>query len=210
MTNVLIINSSPNGNDSASFRLAKRLVAGIEADDAGIDVVLRDVGVTPPPHLDGATIGAFFTPADERTEEQQRLVAFSDELVAEVKAADIVVFGSPMHNFGISSGLKTWFDHVARAGVTFRYTENGPEGLLGGRKVVVVAASGGDYAPGTPNERLNHQVPHLMTLFSFLGLDDVTVIRAPGTAMGEDGIKAAETQVDALVEEIDTTGKKAA
>ncbi len=210
MTNILVINSSPSGESSDSLKLAKRYVTGLEARESDVTVVYRDVGTTPPPHLDGATIGAFFTSAEDRTEEQKDLVAFSDALIAEIKAADVIVVGSPMQNFGISSGLKAWFDHIARAGVTFRYTENGPEGLLGGRRVVAVATSGGDYTEGSPAESLNHQVPHLNTLFRFVGLDDVEIVQAPKTAMGDDGIDAARNRIDALVASHVSDNRKAA
>lgn len=201
MSRILVVNASPNTESSKSRSLTAHYIESVQTADPSVSVVHRDVGVTPPPHLDGATIGAFFTPVEDRTGEQKALVALSDELIAEVMEADTIVIGSPMHNFGLSSGLKAWFDHVARVGITFRYTENGPEGLLGGRTAVIVTATGGDYTNGSPAAHLNHQLPHLRTLFGFLGIDDVSVAEAPGTAMGDDGVDAAASRIDEIVSE---------
>lgn len=195
MTNVLVINASQNTETSKTRGLVDHYLKALSDNGHELSIKTRDIGTTPPPHLTGATIGAFFTPADDRSDEQQALVALSDEIVAEVQNADLIVVGSPMQNFGVSSGLKAWFDHLARVGVTFQYTENGPQGLLGGRKVVVVAASGGDYTEASPVAHLNNHAPHFKTFFGFLGITDLTVIEAPGTAMGEDGVRAAEEQL---------------
>ncbi|MEQ8665716.1 MAG: NAD(P)H-dependent oxidoreductase [Rhodospirillales bacterium] len=201
MTRILVVNASPNTETSKSRLLTARYVEKVTSGESTADVVYRDVGVTPPPHLDSATIGAFFTPAENRTDEQKALIALSDQLVGEVRDADIIVIGSPMQNFGMSSGLKTWFDHIARAGVTFRYTENGPEGLLGGRKVIIVTATGGDYSEGSQAAHLNHQLPHLKTLFGFLGIDDVSVAEASKTAVDDEGVAAAASRIDLIAAE---------
>ena len=201
MTRTLVVDASPNVESSKSRWLTARYVDKIKAANPAVQVVHRDVGTTPPPHLDAATIGAFFTPAEDRSDEQKSLIALSDELIAEVQDADIIVIGSPMHNFGISSGLKAWFDHIARAGVTFRYTENGPEGLLGGRKAVVVTATGGDYTENSPAKDMDHQLPHLRTLLGFIGITDVSVAVASKTAVGDEGVKAAEATIEDIAAE---------
>jgi FMN-dependent NADH-azoreductase len=198
MTNILTLNGSPKTEGSVSRNLIERFVEKWRAQNTA-NVVARDVGTTPPPHLDEATIGAFYTPEDARSDDQQARIAFSDELVGELEAADVIVIGAPMHNFGIPSGLKAWIDLVARVGRTFKYTENGPEGLLTGKKVYVLTARGGNYSEDSPAHAMDHQVPYLRTVLGFLGLDDVTFIHAHGVAGGEDGIRAAEVEVDRAV-----------
>jgi len=201
MTRILVVNASPNPDTSQSRALTRRYVDGLKARDKSVHVVHRDVGLMPLPHIDQEMIAAYFTPEDERSEEQKDRLALSDELVAEIVAADLIVIGTPMLNFGIPSTLKAWIDHIARVGVTFKYTEDGPKGLLGGRKVVVMATSGGIYTEGSKGAHMNHQTPYLKTVLGFVGLDDVTVVAAPGTAMGEDGIRDAEREVDRLLSE---------
>ena len=198
MTNILTLNGSPKTEGSVSRDLIERFVDKWCAEYTA-SVVARDVGATPPPHLDEATIGAFYTPEDARSDDQQARIAFSDELVSELEAADVIVIGAPMHNFSLPSGLKAWIDHVARVGRTFKYTENGPEGLLTGKKVYVLTARGGNYSESSPAHAMDHQAPYLRTVLGFLGLDDVTFIHAQGVAGGEDGIRAAEVEVDRAV-----------
>lgn len=210
MTNIFVVNSSQNTQSSKTRALVEHYLAAVTNEAADVTVTTRDIGVTPPPHLDGATIGAFFTPAADRSDKQKALVALSEEFVAEVRAADIIVIGSPMQNFGISSGLKAWFDHIARAGETFRYTENGPEGLLGGRKAIVVAASGGDYTETSGLAHLNHQTPHIKSFLGFVGIDDLEVVEAPGTAMGDDGVNAVRARLDEIATETVSAAVKAA
>lgn len=198
MTNILTLNGSPKTEGSVSRNLIERFVEKWRAQNTA-NVVARDVGTTPPPHLDEATIGAFYTPEDARSDDQQARIALSDELVGELEVADVIVIGAPMHNFGIPSGLKAWIDLVARVGRTFKYTENGPEGLLTGKKVYVLTARGGNYSEDSPAHAMDHQAPYLRTVLGFLGLDDVTFIHAHGVAGGEDGIRAAEVEVDRAV-----------
>ena len=127
MSRLLAITSSPKPEGSVSNALVQDFVDSWTFINAGGEVVLRDVGLTPPPHLDGATIGSFYTPEDQRDDSARNLIALSDALVEELEAADGIVIGAPMHNFGLSSGLKTWIDHVARVGRTFAYTDQGPK-----------------------------------------------------------------------------------
>ncbi|MBC8158488.1 MAG: FMN-dependent NADH-azoreductase [Alphaproteobacteria bacterium] len=195
MTHLLVVTSSPKSGGSVSGNLADRFVASIEAD-ANVVRTVRDVGHNPPPHLDETTIGAFFTPEDERTPQQVEAVKLSDKLIAEVEAADIIVIAAPMHNFGVTSALKTWIDHIARAGKTFKYTEAGPVGLLGNRKVYVLGARGGGYSQNSPAHAMDEQEPYLKTVLGFMGLNDVTFIHAEGVAMGEEGLLRANEAVD--------------
>ena len=192
MTHVLLITSSLNGADGQSSRLAARYLDALRRTEPGLTVTHRDLAADPPPHLDGATFRAFATPADERDDEQRARVAWSDRAIAELQAADLVVVAAPMYNFGVPSVLKSWMDHVARAGITFRYTENGPEGLLTGRRAVVISTRGGRYA-GTPADS---HTPFLKTFLGFIGLGPVDFIHAEGLAMGEDQARSALQQAD--------------
>ncbi len=189
---ILLISSSPNLEGSSSRALAQELAHSL-ADDA--DVVVRDLGANPPPHLDQATIGAFYTPEADRTAEQNQKLALSDELIDELFAADAIVIAAPMHNFGIASSLKTWIDQVARVGRTFEPTGQGPKGLVTDRPVHVVTTRGGVYGPGTPFNHLDHLEPYLRRALNFIGLENISFIYAEGTAKGDDGIKAAQAEI---------------
>ncbi|MBC3908488.1 FMN-dependent NADH-azoreductase [Undibacterium umbellatum] len=185
--NILQINSSARAQASHSTQLANSLVEALLETSSGATVNVRDLGSNPPPMLDETALQALFTPAEQRTAEQQARVALDDALIAEIQAADVVVLGAPMYNFGISAQLKNWIDAISRAQVTFRYTANGPEGLLTGKKVYVVLTRGGLYR-NTPNDT---QMPYLKTFFGFLGMTDVEFVYAEGLAMGPDAEKAA-------------------
>jgi len=190
------------GDNSVSKRLTATFTqAWIKANPNG-EVLKRDVAEMKLPHLDGEKLGAFFTPADQRSEDQKALAATSEELIAELKSADAVVFGVPMHNFGIPSTLKTYIDHVARAGETFRYTENGPVGLLEGKKAYLLAARGGDYSADSPAAAMDFAVPYMKTVLGFIGIADVTSVEANGLAMGEDlaakAVAGAKSEVERI------------
>ncbi len=191
--NILQINGSARVEGANSTRIADAIVARLLAADPAAELTLRDLARDPHPVLDEAALGALFTPADERSAEQAARVALDDALIAEVRAADAVVLGVPMYNFGVSAQLKNWIDAIARAGVTFRYTENGPEGLLKGKKVYVALARGGRYRD-TPADT---QVPYLETLLGFLGMTDVSFIYGEGFAMGPDAARQALAEAEA-------------
>jgi FMN-dependent NADH-azoreductase len=197
--NILQINSSARRDASHSTRLANRIVGRLIAADPEAKVTLRDLNDHPHPELDEAALQALFSPATQRTPEQAARVALDDALIGEIQAADVVVLGVPMYNFGVPAQLKNWIDAIARAGVTFRYTAQGPEGLLKGKKVYVALARGGKYR-GTPADT---QVPYLRTVFTFLGLTDVQFVYAEGLAMGpeaeHDAIEAAYREIDEAV-----------
>ncbi|MBV8628922.1 MAG: NAD(P)H-dependent oxidoreductase [Paraburkholderia sp.] len=187
MTTILQINSAARSQGANSTLLANELTAKLQQSNTGAQVVVRNLLAEPLPHLDDAILGAFFTPAEQRTPEQQAIHARSEALIAELQAADIVVIAAPMYNFGVSSQLKTYFDFIARAGITFQYTANGPEGLVKGKKVYIVAARGGKYH-GTPADT---HTPYLTTFLGFLGMTDVNFIHAEGLAMGPDVANAS-------------------
>jgi FMN-dependent NADH-azoreductase len=182
MTTILQINSAARSQGANSTLLLNELTAKLQQSNPGAQVVVRNLQAEPLPHMDDAILGAFFTPAEQRTPEQAAISARSEALIAELQAADIVVIGAPMYNFGISSQLKTYFDFIARAGISFKYSANGAEGLVKGKKVFVVAARGGKYA-GTPNDS---HTPYLQMFLGFLGMTDVNFIYAEGLNMGPD------------------------
>ena len=161
MNTALIVTSSANGENSVSNRLATELVERLREAHPGLGITLRDVGADPLPHLTERTVRAIKDTPETVAELAAR--ALSDGLVRELQQADLIVIASPMYNFGMSSTLKTWFDHVLRAGVTFRYTEAGPEGLLKGKKAVVIESRAGAYGEG-PAAAMDGQEPHLRTL----------------------------------------------
>lgn len=187
MTNVLIIDSAATGDASVSRRLTGEVEA-ILRGRGPVRIVRRDVGREPVPHLTEATTPVI-RGAEPATDAARDALALSDALIAELKAADLVVIGAPMYNFGMASTLKAWFDHVARAGITFRYSEAGPEGLLKGRKAIVIESRAGLYSSG-PAAAMDSQEPHLRTLLGFMGLD-VTFVRAEKLAFGPEAAAAS-------------------
>ncbi len=190
--NILQINSSTKPAESATRELVDATIARIAGADATI--VDRDL-IEGLPLLDGPVTANLATPADERSPESAPALAISDQLIAELKAADAIVIGAPIYNFGVPGALKAWADLVARAGQTFRYSETGPEGLLDNRPVYIVVAAGG-VPVGSP---MDFATPWLTTFLGFLGLTDVTIISAEGLAVDpEAGMQAARDQVASL------------
>ncbi|MEO7494307.1 MAG: NAD(P)H-dependent oxidoreductase [Massilia sp.] len=194
--NILQINSSARSNGSESTRLADSIVAKLQAATPGATLERRDLAAQPHPTIDEATLGALFTPADQRSAEQAARVALDDALIAQVQAADVLVIGAPMYNFGMTVQLKSWFDAIARAGVTFRYTATGPEGLLQNKKAYVTLARGGMHRDGGNDS----QVAHLTTLLGFLGITDVTFVYSEGLGMGPEAVAKAQAAADAEIE----------
>jgi len=179
MKTVLQINASLFAHEGQSSRLSASLVTQLlEPDDS---LIIRDLATEPVPHLSAARFAAFTTPEAERTAEQHAVVAVSDKLIAELRAADVIVLGLPMYNFGVPSTLKAYFDHVARAGVTFRYTSEGPRGLLSGKKAYALTTRGGTYQD-TP---MDTQAPYVRIFLGFLGITDVEFVYAEGLARGD-------------------------
>ena len=179
MTTLLQVNASIQSEKGQSSQLANRFVNRFRGQNPGAKILVRDVAASDTvPHLNAERFGAFVTPADARNAEQATVVAYSDGLISELKQADVIVIGLPMYNFGVPSQLKAYFDHIARVGVTFRYTEKGPVGLLTGKKVYVFAARGGVYA-GTP---MDTQTSYVRDFLRFIGLADVEFVYAEGLA----------------------------
>ena len=182
MSKALIIRSSASGAASVSNALIDRAIAQLRDQDPGLQIVARDLGVAPVPHLDADALAGIH--GEPSTEAQAAARTLSQTLIAELQAADLIVIGAPMYNFGIPSTLKAWFDYVLRAGVTFQYTAEGPEGLLKNKRAIVILSRGGLFSEG-PYKALDAQEPHLRTLLGFIGIKDVAFVRAEGLAMGE-------------------------
>jgi FMN-dependent NADH-azoreductase len=198
MKTLLQINSSLYAHDGESSRLATRFVDLWRTANPGATVLLRDLAREPVPHLDAQRFGAFLAQEDARDAAQREIVAYSDLLIGELKRADVIVLGLPMYNFGVPSMLKAYFDHVARAGVTFRYTDKGPVGLLAGKQAYVFAARGGLYA-GTPADT---QTAYVRAFLRFLGVEQVEFVYAEGLAVGEPNRRAALAQAHAATEHL--------
>ncbi|BBI52192.1 FMN-dependent NADH-azoreductase [Vreelandella olivaria] len=198
-TRALVITSSILAENGQSNALANRFIEQANARN-DIEVTQRDVVKNALPHLDISELGAWQVAAAERNAEQQALAACSDELLAELRGNDVLVIAVPMYNLGIPSQLKAWFDRVLRAGETFRYTENGPQGLVEGKRAIILAARGGQYA-GT---EFDSQTPHLKTMLGLMGIKEVDVVYAEGLNLDEQqreaAIKEAFQAIDQLVE----------
>ncbi|WP_137167149.1 FMN-dependent NADH-azoreductase [Salinimonas lutimaris] len=197
MSTVLVINTSLNHAEGNSSKLTQKYVDTL-AKQPDVQIVERNLAEDALPHLSGVEMGAWMTPAEERTEEQKALAALSDNLVEEFQQADEVVIGVPMYNFGIPSVLKAWIDRVARAGITFRYTENGPVGLVEGKRVTVLAARGGQYQ----GSEFDTQTPYLTHFFGFIGITDVRFVYAEGLAMGSEVADSAFSSANEKIIEL--------
>lgn len=198
MSKLLHIKASVFGDEGQSSQLAARYIDQWQQRTLGNEVIVRDLVGDSVPHLDGAIVGAFFTPEEQRSPEQQAIVDFSDTLIKELQDADEIVLGLPLYNFGVPSQMKAYFDHLARAGVTFKYTETGPVGLLADKPVRVFATRGGLYK----DTGMDHQVPFLKQFLGFIGLNNVEVIYAEGLSMEgvkDDSLAKAREEVDQLV-----------
>ncbi|MGA3398581.1 MAG: FMN-dependent NADH-azoreductase [Acetobacteraceae bacterium] len=186
MHRLLFVTSSLFAEASKSRLIGGEFVAAWRRAHPGTTVVERVLSADTMPHLTQAMLTAVATPAESRSAEQQAAATFADALIAEVEAADVIVIAAPMYNFTISSTLKAWLDHIARAGRTFRYTANGPEGLLRNKTVFVTTARGGFYRADSPAMALDFQAPYLRAILGFLGITDVTFVHAEGLAIDPD------------------------
>lgn len=195
MTHILHVNSSVNGENSNSRQIASKLIERIAAASDTTNVVERNLsGDGQIPALTGEIVGAFYTPAESRSEDQKQVIKTSDALVEEVKAADVLVIGAPMYNFAVPSTLKAWVDMIARVGVTFQYTDNGPVGLLTGKKAYVVVSTG-----GVPvHSQADFASPYMKQVLAFIGITDVEIIDASGFAVNpKEAMERAMANVEA-------------
>lgn len=195
MSNVLVIESSARQQGSVSRQLTEQFIANWKTANPSDSIKVRDLAVDQVPHLDANLLGGWMTPAEQQSAAEQAALALSNTLTDELLAADVLVLAAPMYNFTIPSTLKAWLDHVLRAGVTFKYTETGPQGLLSGKRAFVLTARGGIYA----GSGLDHQEPYLRQALAFVGIHDVSFIHAEGLNLGgefmEKGLSEAKAQL---------------
>jgi FMN-dependent NADH-azoreductase len=192
---LLHVDAGITGPGSVSRQLSAAIVRELKEAEPTLEVVSRDLDADPIPHLDSGNLAAIGPDAAADS-------GLSQAVLQEFLDADLVVVGAPMYNFAIPSQLKAWFDRILIGGKTFRYTANGPEGLAGGKRVIIASARGGLYAPGTPQADNDFHEPYLRTLFRFIGIEDVTVVRAEGVAISPDHREAALNSALAAVAEV--------
>jgi FMN-dependent NADH-azoreductase len=190
--------SSPKGENSFSIKLGNAIVDKIITANRGSTVTVKDLTKNPFPHLEEATLAAFYTPAENQTPENKEALKHSDQAIAEIMDADVIVIGVPMWNFGVPSVLKAWIDHIARAGITFKYSEAGPEGLIKDKTVYIAMASGAVYSSG-PMQGYDFISNYLKSLLGFLGMTDLTVFRAEGLAYPGQAEAALQKGIDSIV-----------
>lgn len=197
MKNILHITSSPRGDESISTQLGKAVVSELQLKYPENGLEELDLVQHPFPHLDGKHTAALRTPADQQTAEQRRLMQRSNGAIQQLFKADDIVISLPLHNFGIASVLKSWLDHVIRAGHTFKYGPEGPKGLLAGKKVHIAIATGGIYSNG-PMAALDFAVPYLESVFKFIGITDFQVYRAEGLGIPAVQGQALEKAIESI------------
>ncbi|VVO69761.1 FMN-dependent NADH-azoreductase [Pseudomonas fluorescens] len=198
MSRVLIIESSARQQDSVSRQLTQTFINQWKTAHPGDQITVRDLAVSPVPHLDINLLGGWMKPAGQRSDIEESSLKRSNQLTDELLAADVLVMAAPMYNFAIPSTLKAWLDHVLRAGVTFKYTDTGPQGLLSGKRAYVLTARGGIYAGSTAD----HQEPYLRQVMAFIGIHDVTFIHAEGMNLGGDFHEKGLNQANAKLSQV--------
>ena len=203
MSTLLLVKSSIFGAQSKSSEIAQDFVLRWTEKHPGSSVITRDLGAEPVTHLTSDHLGAAMTVKDNRSSQQQEIIALADTLIEEAERAEVIVIASPMYNFSISSNLKAWIDHIVRAGRTFRYTEEGrPEGLLKNKKVVVVTGRGGVYSQG-PLAAFDFQEPYLRTILGFVGLTNISFIHVEGLRINAEaaasGLERARSSIDQVL-----------
>lgn len=201
MPTILNIQSSPNLTSSASRAVSKSFIDAYLASHPDTAVIDLDLVTNPPAHIGPDHVLAFFAPPEAHGPGSIAALAVSDQYIAQLMSADVLVLGTPMHNFGIASTMKSWIDNILRAGKTFNYTENGPVGLLSGKKVIIAVGSGGVYSDGIM-KGFEHCGHYLRDILSLIGLTDITILRAEGLAMGpeaaEQGMAAGLAEAERI------------
>ena len=198
MSRILVIESSARQQGSVSRELTQQFIANWQAAHPADQVQVRDLAAEPVPHLDATLLGGWMTPSEQQHDAEKAALARSNQLTDELLAADVLVLAAPMYNFAIPSTLKAWLDHVLRAGVTFKYTETGPQGLLTGKRAFVLTARGGIYA----GSALDHQEPYLRQVLAFIGIHDVQFIHAEGLNLGAEFSEKGLAQAKAKLAEV--------
>jgi FMN-dependent NADH-azoreductase len=195
---ILHLISSPRGEASFSTKLGNAIVEKLQAANPDHTLTIRNLAESPFPHLEEVHINSFFTPKENHTPEFTEAIKHSDEAIAQLKDADVLVIGVPLYNFGIPSTLKSWIDHIARAGQTFSYSENGPEGLVKNKKLYLAISSGGVYSEG-PMKAYDFTESYLRSVLGFLGMTDVTVYRAEGLSIPDVKEVALDKAIESIV-----------
>ncbi|EZH76917.1 FMN-dependent NADH-azoreductase [Ectopseudomonas composti] len=198
MSRILVIESSARQQGSVSRELTQQFIANWQTAHPADQIQVRDLAAEPVPHLDATLLGGWMTPSEQQSDAEKAALARSNQLTDELLAADVLVLAAPMYNFAIPSTLKAWLDHVLRAGVTFKYTETGPQGLLTGKRAFVLTARGGIYA----GSGLDHQEPYLRQALAFIGIHDVQFIHAEGLNLGAEFSEKGLAQAKAKLAEV--------
>jgi FMN-dependent NADH-azoreductase len=202
---LLHLDSSVLSDNSVSRQLTAKIVGQLREAQPDAQVTYRDLGTDAPAHLSAEILATRFVPAEHWTDDQKREAALTDALLQEFLAADVIVIGAPMYNFSVPTQLKAWIDRIAQAGKTFTYTEKGPVGLAGGKKVIVASSRGGFYSTSEAMRGMDFQEDYLRTVLGFLGITDVSIVRAEGVNMGPEvkgkSIEAANQEIDSLLAE---------
>jgi FMN-dependent NADH-azoreductase len=201
MKNILLVLGSPRGSASYSNQIGRRIVDDLKARYPAAAVTVRNLGKEALPHVGEPFVNGRMLAQESRDPRETQAIAFSDVLVGELMAADVVVLASPMHNFGVPAAVKGWIDQIVRPGVTFTYSEAGPAGLVKDKKVVLVLASGGAYGEG-PMKAFDFQEPYLRTVLGFIGMTDIEVVRVEGVSLGEDAVRNAVTSAKARADDV--------
>lgn len=197
MVQLLLLQTSLFGDNGASNQLAQRFIAQLQSSHPALPVAKRDLNAEHIPHLTMDAFSGFGLNESERNANQKKAAQLSDKLIDELQQSDTIVLGLPLYNFGAPSTLKSWIDYVTRPGITFRYTENGPEGLIKGKKLYIIATRGGQYV-GTPADT---QTEFIRTFFNFIGITDVEFIYAEGLAINNEVREQSLTQAANLLKQ---------
>ncbi len=196
---ILRLITSFRGKDSQSFQLGNFIIEKLKSQDATAEILIRNLAKDETPHLSDVHINSFITPVKDLSDELQKAVQYCNNAIDELVKSDVVVMDVPMYNFGIPSSLKAWIDQITRAGITFRYTENGPVGLVKNKKVYLAIASGGIYSEG-PMKEYDHTEKYLEQVLGFIGISDITTFRVEGVAIPDIKERAMPKAVQAVEE----------
>jgi FMN-dependent NADH-azoreductase len=208
MSTLLKIDVSPRGDHSISRKLGNHFAAEWQSNHVGGDIVIRDLATTKIPYVDLPWIAGAFTAPDQHTAEHKSALKISDELIAELLAADEVVISTPMYNFSTPAVLKAWIDHIVRLNKTFSFGPDGLKGLAAGKKLTIIIASGSEYAAGSPLESYDLEGPYFRVIFGFIGITDITIVHAGGTSKIAQGEVSEPAFIEKFTHEVDLAASK--